>query len=119
MLSTAILELSSLATFDDGMLAAAFNDAVRKVVADLDDRPNDDRAREVAIKITFKPIPRHGELDLAKVSAVVTSKMPAQEGRSCTLSPKKLGKDLGLLFSTNGPDVRQSQFEFEGDENES
>lgn len=118
-MSTAILELGSLANFDDGLLAAAFNESVRKVVADLNDRPNDDRAREVTIKITFKPIPRQGELDFARVSAVVTSKTPAQEGRACTLSPKRLGKELGLIFSTNGPDVRQSQFEFGGDENES
>jgi hypothetical protein len=113
-----ILELSKLGEFDDGLLASAFNSALKAVTADLNDRPNDDRTREIVIKFHLKPIPRMGELDFVNISAVVTHKTPAQEGRTCTLSPKRIGKDVGLLFATQGPDIRQPGL-FGGEEEES
>lgn len=110
---TNLLTLESLHGLDDGLVAAAFNASMKAVVADMNDRPNDERAREIVVKVTLKPIARQGDLDFVKLSAVVNHKVPPQEGRECTLTPKRIGKDLGLLFATTGTDSRQPHLGFD------
>lgn len=110
------LSLAQLADFDDGLLQAAFDAELKKVTDDLNDRPNDDRPRTISIQFTLKPIARMGELDFVQISAVTNSKQPPQEGRTCTLSPKRVGKNMALMFTTSGTDIRQPGLEFEEDQ---
>jgi hypothetical protein len=76
------ITLESLNNFDCGKVAAAFNTQVKKVVADLRDRPGDKSKRTVALTMIVVPQPgQSGNCDSAMVSFIVTSKMPALSTR--------------------------------------
>jgi hypothetical protein len=115
--SVSELNLKNLAELDDGLLASSFEAAVREVIFDMNDRPVDDCARKVTLELIFKPDHRGGDLDLVKLEHKVKAVIPSREGRECTLTPKRIGRDLRLLFATAGTDSRQPQLDFEGDEN--
>jgi hypothetical protein len=101
------LALENLHELDDGLLAAAFIANIRDVIADMNDRPNDDRARAVTIQLTFKPEAHMGDLDRVTLEHKVTAKIPSREGRTCTLTPKRLDGKLQLLFATIGTNAEQ------------
>lgn len=109
------LTLEQLFNLDDGLLAAAFDANMANVIRDMNDRPNDDRARKVVVTLTFKPEAHQGDLDRVKLEHKVTATIPSQEGRECTLIPKRLGKELFLVFPTIGTDARQPHLNFEAD----
>lgn len=109
------IQLGNLAELDDGLLAAAFAANIREVVHDLNDRPVDDRARKVTIELSFTPDHQGGDLDRVKLEHKVKATIPSREGRECILTPKRLGKDLTLMFATAGTDARQPSLDFEGD----
>jgi hypothetical protein len=111
-MSTSQLLLENLKDLDDGLLAAAFDANIRDVIRDLNDRPVDDRSRTVTMTLTFTPTYMGNDLDAVKLEHKVTSKIPGREGRECTLTPKRLGKDVALLFASNGTDARQPHLDF-------
>ena len=110
------LTLQALHELDDGLLAAAFIANIREVVNDLNDRPNDDRARKVTMTLSFTPEAHGGDLDRVKLEHKVAATIPSREGRECVLTPKRLGKELTLLFATMGTDARQPELDFGGEE---
>lgn len=108
------LELQNLHELDDGLLAAAFVANVRDVIADLNDRPNDERARVITVTLTFKPEAHQGDLDRVTLEHKVTARIPSREGRTCTLTPKRLDGRLTLLFATIGTNAEQPELDFDG-----
>lgn len=101
------LELSQLHHLDDGILAAAFKANLNIVISDLNDRPDDDRTRKLTITFAFTPEALKGDLDRVKLEYKVTHNIAGHEGRECVLTPKRLGRDLSLLFATVGTDATQ------------
>lgn len=110
------LTMENLKDLDDGLLAAAFEANVREVVRDLNDRPVDDRARKVTITLTFVPEHMGNDLDRVKLEHKVVASIPGREGRECVLTPKRIGRELTLLFANQGTDARQPQLPFDGEE---
>lgn len=102
-----ILDLAELAKLDDGLLAEAFRANLRLVVNDLNDRPNDDRTRKLTLVLSFVPEANRGDLDRVKLDYKVTHNIAGHEGRECVLTPKRLGRDLELMFANVGTDARQ------------
>lgn len=49
------LSLDAIAKIDDGRVAAAFNDLLKTVIADCINRPADDRARGITLKVALRP----------------------------------------------------------------
>ncbi len=101
------LELSELHKLDDGLLAQAFRANFRLLVEDLYDRPNDDRTRKLTVVFSFTPEASRGDLDRVKLEYKVTHNIAGHEGRECVLTPKRLGRDLELMFANIGTDARQ------------
>jgi hypothetical protein len=110
-----ILELKELHHLDDGILAQAFAANLAMIIADLTDRPNDDRTRKLAITFSFVPAAQGGDLDRVKLEYKVTHNIAGHEGRECTLTPRKMGKETKLAFANLGTDARQPGFEFDPD----
>ena len=48
-----VLSIETLKDYDDGLLAAAFMANLRAVIADLNERPSDDRARKLILEMAF------------------------------------------------------------------
>lgn len=57
------LKLENLHEYDQGALAVMFNQAVRQVYLDMDDRPLLKKARKVSIEFSFVPGSNAGDLD--------------------------------------------------------
>lgn len=110
------LTLENLKDLDDGLLAAALDANIREVIRDLNDRPSDERPRKVVMTLSFCPEHMGNDLDRVKLEHRVTTSIPGREGRECVLTPKRLGKELALLFATSGTDARQPHLDFDGQE---
>ena len=105
-------DLASLATMDDGRIAAAVASEVSRIVADLKDRPKVKTVRKLQIEVGFAPVVSDAEdskeavCTLAATTVQVTSSVPK----------RKKGYVLGLsaendtaFYSQNNPsDVRQT-----------
>lgn len=50
------LTLESVIALDGGRVPVAFNQAVARAVRDLEDRPNDDKARKITLELSLAPI---------------------------------------------------------------
>jgi hypothetical protein len=75
------LTLEDLHRFDEGRLGLAFGHAIRRVLADIADRPTDKTARGLAITLKFAPVQgsfsRHiGTVTRFTVTAEILDKLP-------------------------------------------
>jgi len=96
------LSLATLEHLDYGKLATAFQQHLRRAVADCLDRPGDDSARKVTITFEIKPASdQTGDCERCKVDAQVLSKVPAHRTRVLDMAPRKGGH---LLFDDDSPD---------------
>ena len=74
-----IANLGDLAAFEGGMVDIYFQNELRRVIADMRDRPGMPKPRLIAILITVTPtVSDPGILEDVKFLAEVTSKIPAQ-----------------------------------------
>lgn len=90
------LTLETLKDFDQGSIALAFNQAVKKVLDDLRDRPGLKAARKLSIELTIKPTT---EPDRYEVEAKVKDNVPAKS----VTRPIHNGA-TGLVFSSDAPE---------------
>lgn len=75
-------DLSKLAEIDGGRIALCFKQQLRRCVGDIDDRPGDDRDREIIIKLTLKPdAAPDGLLDGVKMKCQVSGKVPSYRSK--------------------------------------
>ena len=82
------LSLAELADIDDGRIGLAFDQALKRVSMDCDDRPGDNRPRKVVLEMTVEPV--CGE---DGVCESVTSQIQIKESLPTRRSKKY---DLGL-----------------------
>ena len=102
-----VLSVETLKDYDDGLLAAAFTANLRAVIADLNERPNDDRARKLVLEMSFVPSAHAGDLDRVNIEYNVKHYIGGHEGREQILTPKIMDKKMNLVFASNGTDARQ------------
>lgn len=117
-MSVSQLTLGNIAELDDGLLAAAFAANVREIVNDMLDRPSDGLTRTLTVTLAFTPEQIGGDLDRVKLEHKVAAKIPSREGRTCILTPVKLGKSMQLQFANSGVDARQPEFDFDNKDEE-
>lgn len=110
------LQLSNLSDYDDGLLAAAFDQNLKRIIEDLNDRPTDDRVRKLYLEIHFEPEADRGDLDRVKINYKCKSTLPTHEGRENLTTPKRVGRDLNLVFAEAGTDAEQPHLPLNDDD---
>lgn len=101
-----VLKLDTIKDLDDGRVAIAFDQNMKRAVQDCMDRPSDKKSRKVSIVCNVTPIVAvSGECEGAEVDFELKTSVPVQRTRSYTLIPNKVGH---LKFSKNSPDAGQT-----------
>ncbi len=95
------VNLESLKTLDGGRVSEAFDQAVRRAVADCDDRPAEKKPRVVMLQATLVPIvDEGGMLDGVNCDFQVRDKLPTRKSKVYNFGLKQDGK---LFFSDEDP----------------
>ena len=72
------LKLQTLADFNGGKVAAAFDHHVKRVIEDCDDRPGETKARKITLEVEVVPrILQDGAATDCEITAKVKSTVPA------------------------------------------
>lgn len=88
-----------------GVVGKSFAAHMRRVVADMEDRPADDSAREVTIKFSAKPVmDEHGTLDEVRAQFHITSSVPKHKTKPYSFAVR--GKQL-VFNDMSDDDVHQ------------
>jgi hypothetical protein len=105
-------DLKSLAAIDGNRIALAFEQALKRVVSDCEDRPGEDAARKVTLTLAVKPVlDSDGLCDDCDVQIAVADVVPKRKSKVYNMSLKKGGY---LLFNNDSLDaVEQDTFEFD------
>jgi hypothetical protein len=99
-MATHKLDLSSLTLFDDGKTQQAFDSRLRAAIADMVERPGDDRPRKVKMEVILKPDldPATLELRSVDVQTKVVIATPAAVSSTLRTQPRKSRDGAMLLF---------------------
>lgn len=101
------LTLASLAEIDGARFANAFQQHVKRVAADCNERPTDPKARVITITLSVKPIEIDGVCDDANVTLQVASTVPKQQTRPYNMVLNK----AGFKYRPDAPeDAEQNSF---------
>jgi hypothetical protein len=105
-----------LAEFDGGVIAAAVNAAIKRAVADCDDRPALKAGREVTLKLKFTPlIDADGVAEEARFEFAMGEKLPGRSSKAYSMGLRKGGV---LTFNPKALDNHnQETFPFDNDNN--
>jgi len=104
------LTLAGLKELDGGRVAEAFAQAVKRCVSDCEDRPGEERAREVNMSLSMVPtIGDDGKCDGVSGTFQIKEKCPTRKSRTYSFGVKQGGK---LFFSTEDP-MNVNQFTFD------
>lgn len=78
------LSLHTLPDLDSGVIAAQFDEFIKQVLQDCDERPNDKSARKVSLELQFVPVPSAtGQVaDEVELSFHIASRIPKAKSRS-------------------------------------
>lgn len=97
------LNLANIANLDLGTVDAVFKAVLRKIVSDLNDRPNDKTKRKVKIEFGFIPVPDASGRDLEEVGVDVqiTDSLPKTKTKVFRMLPKADGT---LVFNADFAD---------------
>lgn len=94
------LTLETLHEFDGGSLAILFNQALRNIYLDLEDRSMLKKARRLSVELMLTPLidEKSGRADLAEIrmDARISVKIPNKETHTNILAPSS--KEGGLMF---------------------
>lgn len=94
------VSLENLGELDNGAAKTVINAALMRAIADLDDRGDDGKPREVTIKVSMKKI--DGGLVSTHVEAA--TKCPSYVTNGTVCRPKVVGGQARLLFQQLAPD---------------
>lgn len=85
-------DLKSLAEMDDGRIAVAFEQAMRRAAIDCEDRPADDRPRKLCLELEFKPVlDPAGYCESVVCQAQIKDTLPSRKSRKYDLGLRKGG----------------------------
>ena len=100
--------LDSLKELDGGRVAEAFTQAVRRAVADCEDRPSEENARKVILQLELLPIMDDGRCEGVAAAFQVKDTIPTRKSRVYNFGVKA---DQKLFFSDEDPhNVNQYTF---------
>ena len=107
-------DLASLAKIDGGRIAIAFEQALRRVAQDCDDRPGEKKERTITLTLLVKPrMDVDGMCEDCDVQANVTDNVPKRNSKIYNMSLRKGGH---LLFADDSlDDHRQETMDFGGE----
>lgn len=101
-MSLQTLSLDTLKNFDFGYAHVAVQEALRKVVMDILDRPGDATARKVVLAASIKPVlMQDGDVVQAQISFEIDAKVPKW---STHPAPANVTRNGTLLFQELAPD---------------
>ena len=111
------LTLDNLKHLDFGKLSVAFDQHIRRAVADCMDRPGDDHQRKVILTFELTPvISQEADCDYVSLVGQVSSKVPPHRSAPFQCKPRKGGH---LIFdSVSADDVDQMSLEQEAERQE-
>jgi len=85
-------QLKSLAEIDGGRIAIAFEQALKRVIQDCEDRPGDKKERTVNLSLTVKPVlDADGFLDDCDVQLLVSDSVPKRKSKVYKMAVRKGG----------------------------
>lgn len=86
------LDLAALAKIDGGRLAIAFEQALKRVAQDCDDRPGEKKERSVSIQLLVKPIQdQDGMCEDCDVQVMIADNVPKRKSKAYNCSLRKGG----------------------------
>ncbi len=105
-MTTHQLQLATIAHLDDGKTRDTFDRRIRAAIADMIERPGDDRARRVKLEIILKPDLEPSTLELRSVDiqTKVTMTTPAAESGKVRAQPRRSSSGGMLLFDDEPSD---------------
>lgn len=99
------LNLDNLRKIDQGLIVAAFDAELAALVKDCDERPLEDKPRELTLKLKLTPDPQGSAggvyLDKVNVEFELVGKRPVSRTRVYTMTAKH---DHTLAFQPESPD---------------
>ena len=104
--------LGSLSTMDGERIAIAFEQALKRVVQDCDDRPGEKKERTVTLTLAVKPVlDADGMCDDCNVQVAVTDSVPKRKSKVYNMTVRKGGH---LVYNNESLDnVEQSTMDFD------
>jgi hypothetical protein len=102
LMAFVFLSLDTIKELDNGRVAEAFTQALARAVRDCEDRPTEEKDREVILGIKLKPIPADEGIPTGvALMCQVRDTVPTRKSRPYSCGIKSGGK---LFFSTESPD---------------
>jgi len=99
------LTLENLPLLENGIVSTAFDAELKRLVKDCEDRPLDDKPREITLKVKLTPkVDTHGRspcCDEVEVECEITGKVPVQRSKVYTMKPKH---DGSIVFHPDLPE---------------
>lgn len=95
---------------DDGRVGIAFQEQLRRVIADCENRPADNKERVVRLEFKCYPVPdsKMQVCDEVKGKFNVTSSVPKMRSREYSFGVRKSAKGPMLIFNDmSDDDIRQ------------
>lgn len=94
------LSLANIDKLDLGTVDAVFKATLKRVVSDLNDRPNDKTKRKIKIEFGLVPVPDSAGRDLEEVGVevTVTDSLPKTKTKTFRMLPKA---DGSLVFNAD------------------
>lgn len=104
------LSLASLNDLDDGRVAVAFMQELRRAVQDCMDRPGDKNARSINLELKLTPVVGdEGQCDGAMGEFQIKSKVPTRKSKTYSFGTNTKGH---LMYSANSPtNIDQTTFD--------
>ncbi len=95
-------DLAALAKIDGGRIGIAFEQALRRVVQDCDDRPGEKKERTITLTMAVKPVlDEDGMCEDVNAQMAVTDNVPKRKSKIYNMSMRKGGH---LLFAADSLD---------------
>lgn len=97
--------LGNLPLLENGLISTAFDGELKRLVKDCDERPLDEKPRELTLKLKLTPKPdkngRNPVCDEVEVECEISGKVPVQRSKIYVMKPKH---DGSLLFHPDLPE---------------
>lgn len=104
--------LKALSTIDGERIAIAFEQALKRVVQDCEDRPGEKKERTVTLSLAVKPrLCADGICDDCDIQVAVTDSVPKRKSKVYNMSLRKGGHLLYNDDSLENADQETMEFE--------
>lgn len=86
------LDFQSLSHLDGGKINAAFRKHLERASYDCQDRPGDNKPRQVVVEVTFQPVTEQdGDCSEAKWDVRIKSKVPPHQSKAFSAGMRRNG----------------------------